>query len=114
MTLRMLIVCLAAAALLAGAAPAASQVQPYRANDFGGFHDVLPPGTNGRSNLIELTAFLGTAGRPPHSDDQRDMYARLAGATPGVTSANFGMFFKGASFGSPAGGQARAYSPLRA
>ena len=39
------------------AAPARRRTsQPYRANDFGGFHDVLPPGTNGRANLVELAA----------------------------------------------------------
>ena len=110
--LRTLIACLAGAVLLAEAAPAAAQVQPYRTNDFGGFHDILPPGANGRSNLVELAAFLGTGARPPHNDDQRDMYARLVGATPGVTSATLGTLFKDASFGSPPGGQARAYSPI--
>ena len=69
---RVLIGCLAAFALCAGAAPAAAQVQPYRTNDFGGFRDVLPPGTNGRSNLVELAAFLATGARPAHTDDQRD------------------------------------------
>ena len=111
MTLRMLTVWPACAALLAVAAPAAAQVQPYRTNDFGGFHDVLPPGANGRSNLVELAAFRATGARPPHNDDQRDMYARLVGATPASTSATLGTLLKDASFGSPPGGQARAYSP---
>src|SRR3954454_9906356 len=100
-----------AAALWIGAAPAAAEVQPYRTGDFGGFHDRLPPGANGRTTLVELAAFLATGLRPRHSDDQRDMYARLLSATPGVTSANLGVLFKDASFGSPPGGQARAYSP---
>ena len=57
---RVLIAGLAAArALRAAPPPPPAQVQPYRANDFGGFRDVLPPGTNGRSNLVELAAFLG-------------------------------------------------------
>jgi acyl-homoserine lactone acylase PvdQ len=107
----MLIAWMAATALCVGAAPAAAQVQPHRANDFGGFNDVLPPGANGHSNLVELAAFLATGARPAHNDDQRDMYARLLAATPGVTSANLGTLFKDASFGSPPGGQARAYSP---
>lgn len=111
MTLRTLIACLGAAVLLTAAAPAAAQVQPYRTNDFGGFHDVLPPGANGRSNLVELAAFLGTGARPAHNADQRDMYARLLSTVPGVTAANLGTLFKDASFGSPPGGQARAYSP---
>ena len=108
---RVLIAVLALVALCVGAAPAAAQVQPYRTNDFGGFRDVLPPGTNGRSNLVELSAFLATGVRPAHNDDQRDMYARLLSATPGVTSENLGSLFKDASFGVAPGDQDRAYSP---
>jgi acyl-homoserine lactone acylase PvdQ len=111
MSARLLIACAAAAALCVLAAPAGAQVQPYRAGDFGGFHDVLPPGTNGRTNLVELAAFLATGARPAHNDDQRAMYERLLSATPGVTAENLGTLFKDASFGSPPGGQARAYSP---
>ena len=111
MPARSLIACAAAAALCVLAAPAGAQVQPYRTGNFGGFHDVLPPGTNGRTNLVELAAFLTSGARPPHNDDQRDMYARLLSATPGVTSDNLGALFKDSSFGSPPGGQARAYSP---
>jgi acyl-homoserine lactone acylase PvdQ len=99
------------AAFAVFAAPAAAQVQPYRTNDFGGFRDILPPGANGHSDLIELAAFLASGRRPAHNDDQRDMYARLLATTPGVTSDNLGTLFKDASFGSPPGGQARAYSP---
>jgi acyl-homoserine lactone acylase PvdQ len=108
---RTLIACIAAAVPGACAAPATAQVQPYRTSDAGGFHDVLPPGTNGRSNLVELAAFLATGLRPAHNDDQRDMYARLLSATPGVTSETLGALFKDASFGTPPGAQARAYSP---
>ncbi|MEA2189224.1 MAG: hypothetical protein QOK16_4235 [Solirubrobacteraceae bacterium] len=108
---RTLITGLTFAALWAFAAPAIAQVQPYRTNDFGGFRDVLPPGANGRSNLLELTLFLTTGKRPPHNDDQRDMYARLLSATPGVTNDNLGALFKDSSFGIAPGGQARAYSP---
>ncbi|HUR83705.1 MAG TPA: penicillin acylase family protein [Solirubrobacteraceae bacterium] len=111
MPARLLIACAAAAALCVLAAPAAAQVQPYRAGDFGGFHDVLAPGTNGRTNLVELAAFLATGARPAHNDDQRDMYARLLSATPGVTRDNLGSLFKDSSFGIPPGSQSRAYSP---
>ena len=111
MPARSLIAGAVAAALWISAAPAAAQVQPYRTGDYGGFHDVLPPGTNGRTNLVELALFLATGARPRHSDDQRDMYARLLSATPGVTADNLGSLFKDSSFGSPPGGQARAYSP---
>ncbi len=108
---RTLIAGLALVALCAAATPAAGQVQPYRANDHGGFRDVLPPGTNGRSNLVELAAFLATGARPAHNADQRDMYARLLSATPGVTNENLGSLFKDASFGIAPGDQDRAYSP---
>ena len=111
MPARPLIACAVAAALCVLAAPAAAEVQPYRSGDFGGFRNVLPPGSNGHANLIELAAFLATGARPPHNDDQRGMYARLLSATPGVTSDNLGSLFKDASFGSPPGGQARAYRP---
>src|SRR3978361_315528 len=96
---RTLIAWIAAAALWTCAAPATAQVQPYRTDDFGGFHDVLPPGANGHSNLVELAVFLATGVRPPHNDDQRNMYARLLSATPGVTSDNLGSLFKDSSFG---------------
>lgn len=101
----------AALGLLAAAVPAPAQVQSFRANDYGGFRDVLPPGTNGRSNLVELAAFLATGTRPTHNDDQRDMYARLTRAVPGVNADSVVKLFKDASFGVPPGGQARAYSP---
>ncbi len=64
-------------------APGAAQAQgpapaPFRADDFGGFLDVLPPGTNGTANALELGAFLTTGARPPHNDDQLRMYGDLA------------------------------------
>ena len=112
---RVLIASAAAAVALTCSTPATApaQVQPYRFNDYGGFRDVLPPGTNGRSNLVELPAFLAAGARPPHNDDQRDMYARLLSATPGVSASNLGALFKDASFGIAAGGQQRAYSPTQ-
>ncbi|HEX8158536.1 MAG TPA: penicillin acylase family protein, partial [Solirubrobacteraceae bacterium] len=110
--MRALITGLIATAMWTLCTPAIAQVQPYRTNDFGGFRDVLPPGTNGRSNLVELTLFLTTGKRPPHNDDQRGMYARLLSATPGVTNDNLGALFKDSSFGVAPGGQARAYSPI--
>jgi len=78
------VVGLAAAVLLASAPGAAAQVQPFRADDAGGFHDVLPPGTNGFSNAAELGAFVAAdaAGdpdppRPAHNNDQLGMYENL-------------------------------------
>jgi acyl-homoserine lactone acylase PvdQ len=112
LSIRTLVACLAAAAASCVlATPAVADVQPYRTNDYGGFTDVLPPGTNGRSNLVDLAAFLATGARPPHNDDQRAMYARLLSATPGVDAQTIGLLFKGSSFGVTPGDQARAYSP---
>jgi acyl-homoserine lactone acylase PvdQ len=111
MSARLPIACAAAVALGLFAAPAGAQVQAYRAGDFGGFHDILPPGTNGRANVVELAAFLATGARPQHNDDQRAMYERLLSATPGVTTGSLATLFKDSSFGTAPGGQARAYSP---
>jgi acyl-homoserine lactone acylase PvdQ len=109
---RTLVACLAAAATCCAlAAPAAADVQPYRTNDYGGFSDILPPGTNGRSNLAELATFLATGARPPHNDDQRSMYARLLSAVPGVSAKTLPTLFKDSSFGVAPGDQARVYSP---
>ncbi|MDX6681369.1 MAG: hypothetical protein QOG94_1408 [Solirubrobacteraceae bacterium] len=107
-----LLACLAAVVVsLAAAAPAGAEVQPYRANDFGGFQDVLPPGTHGTANLVDLAAFLATGARPAHNDDQLGMYARLLSAVPGVSETTLGGLFKDSSFGVRPGDQARAYSP---
>ena len=109
---RSLVACVAAAvACCLLATPAAAEVQPYQFNDFGGFQDVLPPGANGHVNLVALAAFLTTGARPQHSSDQRDMYARLLSATPGVSARTLGTLFKDASFGVAPGQQARAYRP---
>jgi acyl-homoserine lactone acylase PvdQ len=93
------------------AATAAPTPQPYGAGDAGGFHDILPPGTNGRTNLVELGAFLTAGTRPKHNDDQRDMYASLVRATPGLTAAQIPDYFKDATFGVRAGQAERTYSP---
>ena len=109
---RTLVACLAAAlASCALAAPATAQVTPYRADDAGGFQDVLPPGANGRANLVELAAFLATGARPQHNADQRAMYERLLSQTPGVTAQTIGGLFKDESFGVAPGDQGRTYSP---
>jgi acyl-homoserine lactone acylase PvdQ len=85
----------------AGGARAEVVVPPYGSGDEsgGGFRDVLPPGTNGRANLVELGAFLTTGARPAHNDDQLGMYADLVRATPGMTYGKLGNFFKDATFG---------------
>jgi hypothetical protein len=79
--------------------PARAQVQPYGTDDFGGFHDVLPPGTNGLANAPQLAAFLGLGRRPGHSDDQLSMYRDLIYATPGLQAQDIPKYFKDSTFG---------------
>jgi len=102
---------IAALALLPANAHAAPQPEPYGTHDGGGFHDVLPPGTNGRTNAAELAAFLSTGRRPRHNDDQLAMYASLASATPGLTTAQLPRYFKDSTFGVRDGQAERTYSP---
>ena len=83
-------------AALAAPAVAAPQPQPYRANDAGGFRNVLPPGTNGLANIVELAAFQATGARPAHNDDQYALYRDLLYAAPGIDQAGVGRFFKDA------------------
>jgi acyl-homoserine lactone acylase PvdQ len=95
------------------AAQAAAPVAPYGADDYGagGFHDVLPPGTNGLANAVQLGAFLTTGARPAHNDDQMGMYADLVRATPGLTAATLGTYFKDSTFGVRDGDVASTVSP---
>jgi acyl-homoserine lactone acylase PvdQ len=111
-----------ACALLAPAAGARAQVQPYGANDGGGFWNILPPGSGGHANAVQLATFLAAcpptgstncpnAPRPPHSADELRMYADLVHATPGLRPQDIGRYFKDAGFGVRGGGAARTYSP---
>ena len=87
------------------------QVQPYGTNDFGGFRNVLPPGTNGLVNLLQLAAYETTHARPPHNDDQLQMYANLATAAPNIQESQISHFYKDATFGVPAGDAGSSESP---
>ncbi len=90
------------------AAPAAA---PFRTDDFGGFHDILPPGTDGTANLAELGAFLSTGARPEHNGNQLPMYADLVHAAPGLKADQLERYFKDSSFGVPGDQVERTYSP---
>src|ERR687888_594912 len=117
--LRIPVLALALFALLA--TPAAAQLPglpttgpkpgAYQANDSKGFRDILPPGTRGRYNAIELAAFLTTGRTVPHCCDQLGMYRDLVYATPGLTAAQIPSYFKDSSFGVRAGQAERTYSP---
>src|SRR3954470_16199279 len=108
---------LAAAAIwalaLAPSARAAAPVAPYGTGDHGagGFHDVLPPGTNGLANLVQLGAFMTTGQRPAHNDDQLSMYADLVRATPGLRAADLSKYYKDSTFGVRADDVASTISP---
>src|SRR4051812_25238187 len=108
---------LAAAAVvsvaIAPAARAAVPVPPYGAGDEsqGGFHDVLPPGTNGLANLAQLGTFLTTGRRPAHNDDQLQMYGDLVRATPGLRAADLSKYYKDSTFGVRADDLASTISP---
>jgi acyl-homoserine lactone acylase PvdQ len=101
------------AILISAIAPgsAGAQVQPYQANDYGGFHSILPPGTHGSFNAAEFAQFQLTGTHPPHATDQLSMYENLVYATPGLEAADIGAYFKDASFGAPPGQVERTYSP---
>ncbi|MGZ4311365.1 MAG: hypothetical protein ACXVR1_04595 [Solirubrobacteraceae bacterium] len=79
---------IAAAAVCAAllCVPAAqAQVQPYGTSDYGGFRNVLPPGTNGFDDAAQLVQFEATGARPAHSDDQLAMYSNLTTAAGSIT-----------------------------
>src|SRR3954451_783342 len=117
--LRILVVL--SAVLCLTAAPAAAQLPPlptggptpdaYQAHDGRGFRDILPPGTRGRYNAVELAAFLASGQTVPHCCDQLGMYRDLVYATPGLTAAQVPNFFKDSSFGVAPGQAERTYSP---
>jgi acyl-homoserine lactone acylase PvdQ len=101
-----------ALATLAGAGAAgAATVAPYGHDDYGGFRDVLPPGTNGLDNAAQLAAFEAVGARPAHNDDQLSMYSNLLWAAPGLSAADVGRYFKDATFGVPPGQAESSESP---
>lgn len=85
------------------AAPAGAQVQQYGTNDVGGFRNILPPGTNGLDNALQLAQFEATKTRPAHADDQLAMYSNLTTAAPNIQPNQLGRFYKDATFGVPSG-----------
>src|ERR1700689_801397 len=90
----------AAAVFLALSVPAAqAQVQPYGTNDYGGFRNILPPGTNGFDDVAQLAQFEASGTRPEHSSDQLQMYSNLTTAAGSVTAATIPNYYKDATFG---------------
>ena len=83
----------------------------YQANDGRGFRDILPSGTRGHYNAVDLAAFIATGRTQPHCCDQLGMYGNLVYATPGLQGGDLGKYFKDSSFGVPADQVERRYSP---
>jgi hypothetical protein len=95
---------LAAAALLIAfltpaTATAAPVPQPYGTNDAGGIRNILPPGSRGLSNAVELGAFLATGVRPAHSSDQLPLYRDLITAPRPFDYSTLDALYKDAGFG---------------
>jgi acyl-homoserine lactone acylase PvdQ len=103
---------LAAALLLASAnASAQAPVQPYGANDAGGFRNVLPSGENGTDNAAQLAQFQLDGTYPPHYADQLPLYANLIYGSPTLTNQQIPDYFKDATFGVREGDLASEESP---
>src|SRR4051794_2805767 len=85
-----------ALALLAPAAVAHAGVAPYGADDAGGFRNVLPPGSAGVDNAVQLAQFQAAGTRPEHWADQQPLYENLLYASPTLTDAQVPSFFKDA------------------
>src|SRR3954451_17741106 len=92
-----------AALALAAATPAQAAVQPFGANDAGGFRNVLPPGEAGTDNAAQLAAYQAFKSRPEHWMDQQPLYDNLVYASPGLTHDQIGDYYKDATFGVPDG-----------
>ena len=82
-----------------GAAGASAAVQPYGTDNYGDFNDVLPPGTNGLVNALQLAQYEATKAHPPHNNDQLAMYSNLTTAAPNIQADQIGQFFKSSVFG---------------
>jgi acyl-homoserine lactone acylase PvdQ len=89
----------------------AAQVEPYGFNDYGGFRDILPPGTSGFDNLGQLALFEATGARPPHNNDQLGIYSALTTAAGSITAQTIPDFYKDATFGVPADAVESTQSP---
>ena len=86
-------------------------MQPYQANDYGGFRNILPPGADGSFNASDALQFGCCGTYPPYATNQLSMYENLVYAVPGLQAADIGNYFKDASFGAPPGQVDRTYSP---
>ena len=93
--------------------PAAPTPSPFGTDDAGGFRSILPPGSNGTANAIQLGQFLSSGARPPHNDDQLKMYENLVHAVPGLKPEDLPKYFKDSTFGVKPEDVERTYSRAR-
>lgn len=66
-----------------------------------GFWNILPAGQEGNANALQAAQFTATGTRPPHWDDQVDMYDRLPREWPSLTANTLDDYFKRARFEVP-------------
>lgn len=106
-------VVLAAAMIIAPAAPAHAASAYLPSNDFcvGQCHDILPPGQNGNATLADILAHQTLGTRPGHSSDQLARYADLLNAYTGLTVDQIDRFYHDAAFGVPASEVESTISP---
>jgi acyl-homoserine lactone acylase PvdQ len=88
-----------ASAQLPVGGPGGPEPAPYGTNDAGGFRNVLPPGSNGLDNVFDFGRFQADGTYPPHFNDQLGLYTGLLYASPALTHAQLGNYFKDATFG---------------
>jgi acyl-homoserine lactone acylase PvdQ len=103
----------AIAGVLTLASPAASAPPTpgaYQDDDYLGFRNVLPPGQNGFASFNDNFAFLVSNIRPPHNNDQLDMYANLVYESS-ITESTVDGFYKDASFGVQPADVEKTYTP---
>jgi acyl-homoserine lactone acylase PvdQ len=94
-----LFACLALGAALFAGSAFANAVQPYGANDAGGFRNVLPPGENGLDNLPQVLEYKSSKSVPKHFNDQQPLYENLLYGAPTLTDETVPNYFKDATFG---------------
>jgi hypothetical protein len=99
-----------AALAMPAVASGAPEPLPPGTNDAGGVRNILPPGSRGLANALDLSTFLTLGTRPAHSSDQLPLYRDLITAPRPFTEASLDALFKPAGFGVP-GQVERTYSP---
>jgi acyl-homoserine lactone acylase PvdQ len=101
----------ALAGVLVASPVASAQVEPYGTDNVCCFRNILPPGTNGLVDPIQLAEWEATKARPAHNGDQVAMYSSLTTAAPNIKASQIGDYFKDATFGVPSGDVASTESP---